>query len=237
MDPDPGTTFIAEKDDVFYAIDSDVEPKKLPNFGAKPVRFRGDLIWIRSDNNKNGFAKPDGTIVVEPVFDDLSYAFDGQLCRFFRGSEQGYVNRSGKVVWSTKNWELPLQYSIRDPLQSYLPSFGLEALPLSYNWDCENAIVFVCDGQLEQLRNYYLGKRSADVKVNDYTDYRTEPGKLNMQISFEGVAYLEVFAMSGDQESKNAEDTDSFVSFYQCENMEALRKKFPGKTIGIILEN
>ena len=56
-------------------------------------------------------------------------------------------------------------------------------------------------------------------------------------ISFEGVAYLEVFAMNGDQESQDAEDTDSFVSFYHCQNMNELRKKFPGKTIGIILEN
>ena len=237
MEPDPGTRFIGEKHGVFYAIQAGVEPMKLPDFGAKAVRFRGDLIWIRSADDKDGFAKPDGTIVVEPVFDDLSYAFDGQLCRFFKGSEQGYVNRSGKVVWSTRNWELPLQYSIRDPLQSYLPNIGFEAMPLSYNWDCENAIVFVCDGELEQLRNFYLGKRSAAVKVNDYTDYEMEPGKLNMKISFEGVAYLEVFAMYGDQESKNAEDTDSFVGFYHCENMNELRKKFPKKTIGIILEN
>ena len=237
MEPDPGTTFIGERDGLFYAINYGVEPKKLPDFGAEPVRFRGDLIWIRSDDDKDGFAKPDGTIVVEPAFDDLSYAFDGKLCKFRRGSEQGYVNRSGKVVWSTKNWELPLQYSIRDPLQSYLPNFGLEAMPLSYNWDCENAIVFVCDGKLEQLRKYYLGKRSTAVEVKDYTDYQTAPGKLDMMISFEGVAYLEVFAMYGDQESTDAEDTDSFVNFYHCENMDELRKKFPGKTIGIILEN
>ena len=237
MQPDPGTTYIGEKDGVFYAINADAEPTKLPDFGAEPVRYRGDLIWIRSDDDKDGFAKADGTIVVDPVFDDLSYAFDGELCKFYRESEQGYVNRSGKIVWSTKNWELPLQYSIREPLQSYLPNFGLEAMPLSYNWDCENAIVFVCDGKLEKLRKYCLGKRSAEVEVKDYTDYELEPGKLNLMISFEGVAYLEVFAMNGDQESQDAEDTDSFVSFYHCQNMNELRKKFPGKTIGIILEN
>ena len=236
-EPDPGTTYIGEKDGVFYAINSDVKPMRLPDFGAEPMRFRGDFIWIRSDGNKDGFAKADGTIIVAPVFDDLSYSFDGELCKFYRGSEQGYVNRSGKIVWSTKNWELPLQYSIREPLQSYLPDFGLEAMPLSYNWDCENAIVFVCDGKLEQLRNYYLGKRSNAVEVNDYTDYETEPGKLDMMISFDGVAYLEVFAMYGDQESKDAEGTDGFVRFYSCNNMDELRKKFPGKTIGIILKN
>jgi len=236
-EPDRGTRYIGEKEGVYFAISADAPPTKLPDFGAEPVSYRGDLIWIRSEDNKDGFAKPDGTIVVEPVFDDLSYAFDGQLCKFRRGSEQGYVNRSGKIVWSTRNWELPLQYSIRDPLQTYLPTFGLEAMPLSYNWDCENAIVFVCDGKLEQLRKYYLGKRSAVVKVNDYTNYETEPGKLKIMIAFEGVAYLEVFAMYGDNESKGAEDTDSFVNFYSCENMDELRKKFPGKTIGIILEN
>jgi hypothetical protein len=58
-----------------------------------------------------------------------------------------------------------------------------------------------------------------------------------MMISSEGVAYLEVFAMHGDHESKDAEDTDSFVSFYHCQNMTALREKYPDKTIGIILEN
>lgn len=237
MEPDPGTTYIGEKDGVFYAINSDAEPTQLPDFRAEPVRFRGDLIWIRSDDGKNGFAKRDGTIVVDPVFDDLSYSFNGDLCKFYTESEQGYVNRSGKIAWSTRNWERPLQNSIRKPLQSYLPDFGLEAVPLSYNWDCENAIVFVCDGNLEQLRKYYLAKRSAGVEVNDYTDYETEPGKLNMMISFAGVAYLEMFAMHGDQESKDPVDTDGFVSFYSCGNMNALRKKFPGKTIGIILEN
>ncbi|MEM9644517.1 MAG: WG repeat-containing protein [Planctomycetota bacterium] len=238
-EPDPGTTYIGEKNGVFYAIDSDAEPTKLPDFGAEPVRYCGDLIWIRSDDDKDGFATPDGTIVVEPVFDDLSFSFDGELCKFSRGSEQGYVNRSGKIVWSTKNWELPLQYSIREPLRSYLPSFGLEAMPLSYNWDCENAIVFVCDGKLAQLREHFLGKRSAKVEVIDYTNDETEPGKLDLMISFEGVAYLEVFAMHGDPEAeaKDAENADGFVSFYDCENMHALRKKFPGKTIGIILEN
>ena len=108
---------------------------------------------------------------------------------------------------------------------------------MSYNWDCENAIVFVCDGKLEQLRKYYLGKRSKNVKVNDFTDNKLEPGKINMTISFEGVAFLEVFAMHGDLESNDAEDTDSFVAFYSCKNMDVLRKKFQGKTIGIILEN
>jgi hypothetical protein len=77
-------------------------------------------------------------------------------------------------VWSTKNWELPLQYSIREPLKSYLPDFGLEAMPLSYNWDCENAIIFVCDGTLETLRNFYLDRRSAEVTVRDDTDYDLE---------------------------------------------------------------
>ncbi len=237
LGPDPGTKYIGERNGTFYAIDANTEPTKLPDFGAEPIRYRGDLIWIRSEDGKDGFAKPDGTIVVNAVFDDLSYAFDGELCKFYRESEQGYVNRSGEIVWATKNWELPLQYPIRDPLQSYLPTFGLKAMPLSYNWDCENAIVFVCDGKLEQLRKYYLGKRSTAVEVKDYTDYEMEPGKLNMMISFEGVAYLEVFAMYGDQEANDAEDTDSFVSFYHCENMDELRAKFPGKTIGIILEN
>jgi hypothetical protein len=78
---------------------------------------------------------------------------------------------------------------------------------------------------------------SGTVEVNDYTDYDTEPGKLTIKIAFQGVAYLEVFAMHGDQESTGAEETDSFVGFYSCESMSALRKKYPGKTIGIIIEN
>lgn len=236
-EPDLGTTYIGEKDGEFYAIAAEAKAKKLPDFGADPDSYRGDLIWIRTDDDKEGFAKADGTIVVAPVLDDLSFAFEGKLCKFHRGSEQGYVNRSGKIVWSTRNWELPLQHSIQEPLKTYLPNFGLEAMPLSYNWDCENAIVFVCDGGLEKLRTYYLGKRSADVEVKDYTDYELEPGKFSIKISFEGVAFLEVFAASGDQESKAPENTDSFVSFYSCQNMNALRDKYPNKTIGIILEN
>ena len=236
-EPDPGTTYIGEKDGAFYSISSDAKPTKLPDFGAAHLGYRGDLIWIRSNNGKHGFAKADGTIVIDTIYDDLSFAFDGDLCRFQRRAEEGYLNRSGKVVWSTKNWELPLKNAIREPLKSFLPNFGLQAMPLSYNWDCENAIVFVCDGNLEQLRRYLLGKRSADIEVRDHTNYTVEPGKLDMTISFEGVAYVEVFAMQGDQESKDVEETDGFVSFYHCENMYALRKEFPGKTIGIILEN
>lgn len=236
-EPDPGSTYIGEKDGVFYAISPEGEPTRLPDFDAEPVQYRGDLIWIKTNDNKDGFAESDGTIIVDPGFDDLSYSFDGELCKFRKGTEQGYVNRSGIIVWSTKHWELPLQYSIREPLQSYLPTFGLEAMPLSYNWDCENAIVFVCDGNLEMLRKYYLERRSADVEVKDYTDYDSEPGKLSIMISFKGVAYLEVYAMHGDQESRDTEDTDYFVSFYHCENMSVLRKKHPDKIIGIILEN
>jgi WG containing repeat len=236
IEPDPGAIYIGEKNNVFYAIKSDSSVTRLPDFGAKPMRFRGDLIWVRANDDKDGFAKPDGTMIVEPVFDALS-SFEGELCKFHKGTEQGYINQAGKIVWSTKHWELPLQYSIREPLQSYLPNFGTEALPLSYNWDCENAIVFVCDGNLEMLRKFYLARRSADVKVEDNTNYDSEPGKIDISISFPGVAYIEIYAIQGDAESKNAEETDDFVSFYACENMAALRKKYPNKTIGIIIEN
>ena len=234
-EPDPGSMYLGEKKGVFFAIGPDGYATELPDFGAEPMRYRGDFIWI-SSNEKNGYTNPNGTIVVRPVFDDLS-SFDGELAKFQKGAEQGYVNRSGKIVWSTPNWELPLQYAIRDPLQSYLPELGLEAMPLSYNWDCENAIVFVCDGKLEELRKFYLDKRSSNVEVKDHTNYESEPGKLNITISFDGVAYLEVYAMYGDEESKSGEDTDHFVSFYNCENMSAFRKKYPNKTVGIILEN
>lgn len=50
-------------------------------------------------------------------------------------------------------------------------------------------------------------------------------------------AFIEVFAMHPDAESKSAENTDFFLSFYHCENMSALRKKYPNKTIVIMLEN
>lgn len=232
--PDPGTTYLGEKDRGFYAIESDSEPKRLPDFNAEPMRYRGDLIWIRTKDEKNGCARPDGTIVVDPVFDELSFGYDGELAKFWKGSEQGYVNRSGKIVWSTRNWELPLQYSIREPLQSYLPDFVLEAMPLSYNWDCKNAIVFVCSGDLEKLQKFCLEKQSTEVKVTDHSN-EFEPGQLQISISFEGVAFLEVFAMH--PEPKDAENIDGFVGFYHCDNMYALRKKYPDKTIGIILEN
>jgi hypothetical protein len=232
--PHPGSTYIGEKKGVFYAIGPGGKSSKLPDFGTEPLGYQGDLIWIQP-NGKNGYVKPDGTVVVEPIFEDLS-PFEGELAKFHNGAEQGYVNRSGKIVWSTQKWELPLKYSLRDPLQSLLPDFGLEAMPLSYNWDCENAIVFVCDGNLEKLRKFYLDKRSADVEVKDHTNYVLEPGKLDFNISIDG-AFIEVFAMHGDAESKSAENTDFFVSFYHCESMSELRKKYPNKTIGIMLEN
>ncbi len=237
LEPDPGDIYIGEKNGRYYAIGAGGQTKKLPDFHAEPVRYHGDLIRIASDGGKDGFATADGKVVVEPVFDDLSFGFNGELCKFRRGFEQGYLNRSGEIVWATENWALPLQYSVREPLKSYLPGFVLEAMPLSYNWDCENAIVFVCDGKLERLREHCLGKRSTEVEVHDNTDYESEPGKIDLTISFEGVAYLEVYAMHGDVESKDIEDTDYFVRFYHCENMSALRRKYPNKTIGIIIEN
>ena len=105
---------------------------------------------------------------------------------------------------------------------------------MSYNWDCKNAIVFVCSGDLEKLQLFCLEKQSAEVKVTDHSNEH-EPGQLNISISFEGVAFLEVFAMHPG--SKDAENIDGFVGFYHCDNMYALRKKYPDKTIGIILEN
>jgi hypothetical protein len=102
-----------------------------------------------------------------------------------------------------------------------LPNLGLEAMPLSYEWDCENAIVFVCVSRLEGLRKFYLVKRSAEIEVQGDSRYESKPVKLNKMISFTGVSYFEVFATHGDQESKDAEGTDSFVSFYHCQNMNA----------------
>ena len=234
-EPEPGTRFIGQKHERYYVIGSDGKASKLPSIDAEPVRFHGDLILIRR-KERSGYVKPDGTIVVEPKFDDLS-GFEGELAKFRRGDEHGYVNRSGDIVWATKNWPLPLRYSIRDPLKSYLPDFAVKAMPLSYNWDCENAIVFVCDGSLETLRKWYLKKRSETVKVRDHTDYDSEPGKLSMMISFDGVAFLEVYAMCGDQESTSVEQTDNFVRFYSCKSMDELRRQYPKKTVGIILEN
>jgi hypothetical protein len=237
MEPDRGSTYLAEKQGVSYALRANAEPVQLPDFGAEPIRFCDELILLRTSDRKHGFAKTDGTIVVEPVFTDLSSGFHGELCKFHRALEQGYVNRSGKVVWSTTNWELPLKYSIREPLESYLPNFGLEALPLSYNWDCKNAIVFVCDGNVQKLREFFLNKQSDAVRVKDWTNFESEPGKVEMWLYFEGVTKLEVYAMHGDDESNDPEETNNFVEFYSCKNMDGLRTKYPGKTIGIIIEN
>lgn len=236
IEPERASTYIVEKNGVFYALDSRLEPEKLPDFGATPCGYRGDGIWIDTHDNKSGYAKPDGAVVVEPVYDYLDL-FDGELCRFRKGTSRGYLNRSGQIVWSTTNWELPLRNSVRPPLQSYLPDFVLEAMPLSYNWDCENAIVFVCDGSLEMLRQYYVNRGADGVNVRDYTNYDIDPGKIDIRLLLEGGGYLEVYAAQGDLECEDAENTNGFVSFYHCKNMYDLRERRPCNTIGILIEN
>ncbi len=100
-------------------------------------------------------------------------------------------------MWATNQPERPLVNSVRDPIKQFLPERGLQALPLSYNWDCKNAVVFVFDGDLDAFRKFLLDKRSDSLEVRDFSEHASVRGKLDMMISGSGYAFIELFAMHG----------------------------------------
>ena len=88
------------------------------------------------------------------------------------------------------------------------------------------------DGTLEEIRADYRKRSKGKAKLDDFTDYSIEPGKLDLMISPPKMGFIEVFAVDEKSESKKG-----FVSFYSCSNMDDLFKKYPKKVIGIIIEN
>ena len=107
----------------------------------------------------------------------------------------------------------------------------------SRNWDFKNIIVFAFDGTVDELRKWFLQLASDAVEVSDHTDFNLEPGKLDISITAEDIGFTEVYATHGDYETADPSETDGFVDHYCCENMTALRRKYPQRTIGIIFEH
>ena len=147
---------------------------------------------------------------------------------FFRN-----INPKGEFVWKTDRWGEPLRNSVSKPLSTHLPESTVEALPLSYNWQgVTNAIVFVADGKLNELRAWYKERCSGKTKLNDYTDFDTDPGKIDLMVSRPRESHLEIFAVDGHNDR-----ADGFVDFYSCDNLNKLRKRYPKKLVGIVIEN
>ena len=234
-EPTSGSLCLGEKGGQHHCIKPSGRVNQLPQLDFKLGRFCDEFLTIR-DAKKWGYATRTGEIVVEPIYNSLS-PFDGELAKFCKDQEDGYINRDGKIVWSTHQWDLSLQYSVGPPLINYLPTCRIEVLPFSRNWDCKNIIVFAFDGTVEELRKWFLQLASKAVEVSDHTDFNREPGKLEISITADDLGFTEIYALHGDYETSDPDETDGFVDHYCCENMIGLRREYPQRTIGIMFEH
>jgi hypothetical protein len=186
-------------------------------------RFRGGMATIEQ-NGRYGYIDATGAVRIAPQF-EAAEAFDCGLALVTIAKTKGYINLQGKFVWKTDRWDEPLRNSVSKPLSTFLPETTVKALPLSYNrGGVTNAIVFVADGNLDELRAWY--KRQFP-DLEDHTNLDLEPGKLDMTLLRRDVGYLQIEAMTG-------KEVDGFVGFYACENMSSLRRQYPKKIIGIL---
>jgi hypothetical protein len=181
-----------------------------------------------------GYIDATGAIRIAPQF-DAAESFERGLAMVKFGKTKGYINSLGKFVWKTDRWDEPLRNSVSKPLSTFLPGSMVKALPLSYNWErVKNAIVFVADGNLNDMRAWYKKRCSGKLRLDDNSSIDGEPVKLDLLISRPDAGELEVFAMAGTGDKR---EVDGFVKFYACSNMNKLRKQYPKKIIGILIEN
>ncbi|TVP95369.1 MAG: WG repeat-containing protein, partial [Planctomycetaceae bacterium] len=230
--PWDGSVFVAESGDKTVLIDSVGKVIAAVTECGDVGWFQGGFATIEGEDGLVGYIDSNGDVAIPRQFDEAS-GFRGGLALVTKGKARGYINSKGVFVWKTETWDEPIRNAVSEPLSTFLPETLIEALPLSYNWGrVKNAIVFVSDGSLEQVSDWYQKRCKGKGKLSDYTDFEAEPGKIAMIISQPEIGFLEVFVVDG-----NAESADEFVSFYSCANMDQLRKKHAGKIIGIVIEN
>ena len=230
-EPSDGSVFVAHSGGKTVLIDAVGKEIAAVVEGGDVGRFQGGFAAIKRDGLV-GYIDTNGDTTIPKHF-DVASGFRGGLALVTKGKTKGYINSKGMFVWKTETWDEPIRNAVSKPLSTFLPETLIEALPLSYSWDgVNNAIVFVADGNLEQVRTWYKERCNGKFKLSDHTDFETEPGKIDLMISPPDIGFLEVFAVDG-----NAETADGFVSFYSCDNMDQLRKKHPTKIIGIVIEN
>lgn len=233
LQPLKGDVFTAESNGKAVLIDA--TGKLLANV-AEPGdvgAFCGGMATIER-NGRYGYIDVTGAVRIALQFDDAQ-PFDRGLALVEIGKTKGYINSQGEFVWKTDCWDEPLRNSVSKPLATFLPETTLKALPLSYNWErVKNAIVFVADGDFDDLQSFYKKRCSGQFKLKDNTDVEREFAKLEMTIYRSSASFLEVYAMAG---TADKETVDGFVEFYACSNMFKLRSQYPKKFIGILIEN
>ncbi|TVQ00717.1 MAG: WG repeat-containing protein [Planctomycetaceae bacterium] len=230
--PWDGSIFVAESEGKTVLIDSVGKEIAAVTESGDVGWFQSGYATIQGEDGLVGYIDTNGDIAISRQFDEAG-GFRGGLALVTKGKTRGYINSKGVFVWKTETWDEPIRNAVAKPLSTFLPETLIEALPLSYNWGrVKNAIVFVSDGSLEQVSAWYKERCKGKGKLSDHTDLETEPGKIAMIISQPEIGFLEVFVVDG-----NAESAEDFVSFYSCDNMDQLRKKYPKKIIGIVIEN
>jgi len=231
LPPSDGSVFVAESGDKAVLIDSAGKQIAAVTERGEIGRFQGGFATIKRDGLV-GYIDTKGDTAIPRQFDKAN-GFRGGLALVTKGKTKGYINRQAVFVWETDTWDEPIRNAVSKPLSTFLPQMLTEALPLSYSWEgVNNAIVFVADGDLEQVRAWYKHRCRGKIKLSDYTDTGNEPAKIELGILPPDIGFLEVFAVDG-----TAEVADEFVSFYSCDHMDQLRKKHPKKIIGILIEN
>jgi hypothetical protein len=231
LEPSDGSVFVAHSGGRTVLLDSLGKEIAAVSEDGSVGRFQGGLATIERDG-LYGYIDTNGETVIPRMF-DVASGFQSGLALVTKGKAKGYINSKGLFVWKTEAWDEPIHNAVTEPLSTFLPETLIEALPLSYNWErVKNAIVFAADGDLDQLRTWYKARCQGLIELSDHTDFESEPGKIDLMISPPGVGFLEVFAVDG-----KAKTADGFVRFYSCKNMDELRRKYPKKIIGILIEN
>jgi hypothetical protein len=64
--------------------------------------FSEGLAWFIADNDKHGFIDKTGKVVIAPQF-DFAIDFENGLAKIRLQGKEGYINKSGKIVWMESN--------------------------------------------------------------------------------------------------------------------------------------
>lgn len=233
LEPSNGSVFTAESHGKTTLLDPTGKRIASVRASGDVGRFSEELATIRV-RNRLGYIDATGEVRIPARF-DAAESFDQGLASVIIDGSKGYINRQGDLIWQTDDWNRPLRNSVSKPLSTFLPESTVEALPLSYDWEgVRNAIVFVADGNIEEMHSWCKKKFSRKGEIFDGTDIDADPCKLDLTIYRKRGGHVEIYAMAA---RGNKEEVMGFINFYCCRNMKALHRRYPKKIIGILIEN
>ncbi len=192
--------------------------------------FQGGMATIKR-NGKFGYIDASGTECVSPTF-DFAGPFKGSLALVRFGSTDAYVDRTGRLVWQTDQWEQPNRNGVRPPLSDFLPVNLLEAIPLSYNWmGIRNAILFSAGGELSALLDWYRRRFTIEVDYENQSIYDDRLEGIQFRILGAHERPIEVTAVDGA-----TDEVEEFSAFLGCSNLEELKRKRPTAIHGMLID-